>query len=767
MDVARDHSVSPPVMGPETSLNPTQMDKRSPMEETRTDEQKLENFWLSLSRDAWQSSQTWWDSSMRTQLERAYAHFRGVHAPGSKYLTDQYARKSKIFRPKTRSSIRRTEASAAVAFFSTHDVVHCQAEDDNDPKQQLAADVHNAILNRRLNRPRRDWFMTLMGACQDAATTGIVISKQDWDFELAEQAEVQEMEDGSRKVVSREELLSDRPRIKLLPTENFRFSPAADWIDPVNTSPYTIEITPTYVYQIMERAQRGEYYSELRRDVVGAASQQDWDSVRQAREGGHRIDKYDNPSAISDFQIVWVYHYIVRVDGQDWCYDTLGQEYLLQDPIPISARYPHCRTGDRPYRLGCAMIEVHKNYPGGIPQMIDDLQQETNDLANLRLDSLKHWINPHWLVRRGRGTDLRSLIRNTPSGVTLTTDVTADVKELTKQGLPSAAFSQEDRLNLDIDDIIGNFSQSSVQTNRSMNETVGGMNMIAGDANLLQEYTIRTIALTWAQPVLQQVVKMESVYEDDQKILNSVASSLGVTVDEVIAVLGEDVEVNVDMGFGATNPEKRIAKLAMGLQTMAAYFPDEMQQADRAEVSKEIFGAMGFDDGTRFFPHLKKNAQEDPRVAQMQKEIAELQQLLAGKQMEIEGRITVAQIAADAKKAGDQMRQQTEVLKLQSDGDQKRYATLLDAKLKSIDKQLASAKDERESMQLWMEREALSQHILESNREWALKVDQITRSEVAGTPEQDDTNGAMDLPGNDRAGRLSRNQYDLIPENAQ
>ena len=45
--------------------------------------------------------------------------------------------------------------------------------------------------------------------------------------------------------------------------------------------------------------------------------------------------------------------------------------------------------------------------------------------------------------------------------------------------MTASAFQEQDRVNVDYDELIGNFSQGSVMTNRKMGETVGGMKMLA------------------------------------------------------------------------------------------------------------------------------------------------------------------------------------------------------------------------------------------------------------------------------------------------
>jgi len=46
--------------------------------------------------------------------------------------------------------------------------------------------------------------------------------------------------------------------------------------------------------------------------------------------------------------------------------------------------------------------------------------------------------------------------------------------------------AEQDRLNLDFDDVAGAFSGSSVQSNRNLNETVGGMNILTASANKVE-----------------------------------------------------------------------------------------------------------------------------------------------------------------------------------------------------------------------------------------------------------------------------------------
>ena len=88
--------------------------------------------------------------------------------------------------------------------------------------------------------------------------------------------------------------------------------------------------------------------------------------------------------------------------------------------------------------------------------------------------------------------DLRSLVRNIPGSFTLMEDPEKDVHVQETQDVPSSAYVKQDRLNPDFDDVASAFSGSSVQSNRNLNETDGGMNLLTSAANKVENYQLRT-----------------------------------------------------------------------------------------------------------------------------------------------------------------------------------------------------------------------------------------------------------------------------------
>lgn len=599
-----------------------------------------DGFWLNLARDAFSASSSYFDTNVRSRIINDIRQFQSEHPEGSKYFTDAYKLKSKLFRPKTRASIRKNEATAASAFFSTEDVVAVRPMDDDDPLQQAAAKVHKALLQYRLTKPKPHglpWFLTLVGAYQEAQAVGIVASFQEW--------------------VKNERKGLDRPDIKLLPVENFRFDPAADWRDVVDSSPYFIILWPMYVKDVKARMARkvrqsveveaagggtevveievedttGRPWKLCPDNVILSASQASHDTIRMARE--NRTDSKNASAAISDYTIVWVHQNFVEVDGEDVTFCTLGTNHLLSEPVPVRDVYPQ----GRPVVVGFSIVEAHKTYPSSAPSITRDTQGEINDLANLRIDNIKLMLHKRHIVKRGAQVDLRSLTRNIPGSVTLANSPNEDIRFVTTDDATASSYQEQDRLNLDFDDISGAFSGSSVQSNRQLNETVGGMNLLAANANQVSEYQLRTFTETWVEPVLRQIVVLEQAYETNERILALVGKESGLdklgfteVSEEMIA---QDTIINVSVGTGAVNPQVQIERFAFGMKTLAGILgPGFMQQAKAQEIVKELFGKLGYKDGKRFFEVPEEGQeQQDPRLLQAMQMIEQLKRQMAEK----------------------------------------------------------------------------------------------------------------------------------------
>lgn len=581
---------------------------------TTTDDAKEQSAYLSLSREAYTSSTSYFDSSIRKQVEAAIRQHQGVHPVGSKYHSDGWKNKSRLFRPKTRAMTRKAEAVAAEALFSTTDTISCKPIDDNNRLQSAAAALMKRLIDYRLDKSV-PWFMVSMGAYQDAMVAGTVISYQYWEYDLR------------RK--------KDRPCVELLPLENFRFDPGASWIDPINTSPYNIRLIPMFVKDVKARMRRPDTktgapkWKTLSDAQILSAMNQGSDTTRQTRERG-RTDSTQNATAVREFAIVWVRQYIMDIDGQDMVWWTLGDIDMLTEPVPLEEVYPH---GLRPFVMGYSCIETHKTNPDGPVGITRDVQAEINEVANQRIDNVKFAMNKRYFVKRTGQVDLRSITRNVPGSVTLLNDPEKDVKIQETGDVTGSAYQEQDRLNLDFDDVAGVFSPSSVQSNRRLHETVGGMNLLSVNTNQVGAYQLRTFLETWAEPVLRQLAALEAQYETDEVLLKMCGEQAGLPEEFDIHVIErelmtQELSIRIDVGLGATNPQEQVNNFLTAMRALKELLADgilERYGVSIQEIIKELFGKLGYRDGKRFF------GEADPALQAAQKTIEELQQALSQK----------------------------------------------------------------------------------------------------------------------------------------
>lgn len=584
--------------------------------------------WLDLVKQAYESSSAFMDANYRPDLDYSLRAFRNEHANGSKYLSPEYASRSRLFPPKTRSIIRKNEAAGAVALFSNSEVVDLQPGDPDNIMSVASRDAMKQVLEYRLGKTLPT-FEIVMGGIQDAQTTGTVVSYQYWEYEMR----------NGKKV-------KDKPCIELRPIENIRLDGGANWIDPINTSPYFCDIIPMPVCNVRAMMKKkdsktGEPPWKKYDDAeIMKARPEVIDSTRKARLGKQQ-DPHQEETGIKAFDTVWVIRWFMfDEDGVDHTFYTLGIDNLLSDPKPVEEVYFH---GMRPYVMGYSILETHKAMKSSMPTLVRPLQQEAADIRNQRLDNVKFVLNKRWIVARGRQVDVQSLVRNVPGGVTLATDPKNDVHESNWPDVTSSAYIEQDRINSDLDDLAGNFTPSTKVANNAVNDTLGGSKMAAAGAGLMTDYLLRTIIETWWEKVLRQLIKLEAAYETDEVILAICAKKARLfpkyglsTITD--AMLNEEMTLTVNVGMGATNPSERFAKLMAGTQAVMNVVNTAPPNFNLQEFIKEAYSNMGYRDGSRFW------GEGDPRLMKSMQIIEQLKQALQGKQMDMQANAQVEQM---------------------------------------------------------------------------------------------------------------------------
>lgn len=597
--------------------------------------------WLSLARECYQFSSTYIDTNHRKRWEDGIRAFNSQHPQDSKYLSSSYAKRSNLFRPKPRAIMRKNEAAAASAFFSNTDIVSIQAENQGDPIQRASAEINKALLEYRLSRSIR-WFHTVLGALQDAQKVGSCAARVYWKFEQDPKGEV----------------VHDKPCIDLIPIENLRVDPAADWSDPIGTSPYIIHLMPMYVVDVKERMTRKDdktgrpIWKPVPDSVIRNAVQTMSDSTAIVREKNRDDPKDTENRPIQDYTVVWIQRHIHRRGGRDWEFYTLSDQALLTDPQPLAVSTWH---GQRDYVLGCAILETHQSLPSTMYELGKSLFDETNEITNQRMDNVKLVLNKRWIVKRNRNVDVASLSRNVPGSNTMADDPEGDIREINWPDVTQSSFQEQDRLAAETDDLMGNFSPAQNPMKGKLSETVGGAQMMTAPASLVTEYMLRTFVETFVDPVLRMLVKLEQCYETDETILALARDKAQIYqrygINQVTdSLLNQELTVRVQVGMGATDPATKLQKFLLAANAYAGLVKAQIPGFNVTEAGKELFGAAGYQDGKRFM------TVDEPQVAQLMQMLQaahmqsmQLQKELADRTQDNQTKVEVAKIAAESR----------------------------------------------------------------------------------------------------------------------
>ena len=577
-----------------------------------------DDAWLvQKAREIYTSSTDYLQTNITNKWEQNLSHFHSTHAPGTSYTRENY-RRSKQFRPETRIMVKQSEAAMANAAFTTVDAVTVNPQNPKIPLQNVAAAVQKEVLQYRLEN-RMPWFLTVMGAFQSTKVYGLCISHQYWEYvedtdlvpALDEKGQlITETGDDGRPVpMGRKEtrVRKDELKCDLYEPENFRFDPMCDWRDPAATSPYLILLRPMYVSDVTEMMEKVDpktgtsAWKKYSAGEILATRKEDYDRTRQARAGRNRIDPAEN-QASQDYTTVWAHFNIIRIDGEDFGYWTMGTELLLTEPMRIRDLYPWLREGERPIVVGFSTIEAFRTYPAGDVEQAAPMQREINDLANLRHDNIKLALNKRYYLRRGAQVDLDALMRNTPGGGVMMNDPERDVKTVETRDVTGSSYQEHGMLASEFERLTGGFN---AQASAGQSAGVGQMTMAGSSAGAVQDYSIKIFVESWMEPVLRQLSRLIQAYETDEVIL-AIAAEKADLVDKfnenevTDEMLRQELVVRVNVGMGNTDPMRKVERLTFGLERAIA-LPGVAERVKGMEVANEIMGTLGYRDATRFF----------------------------------------------------------------------------------------------------------------------------------------------------------------------
>ncbi len=143
------------------------------------------------------------------------------------------------------------------------------------------------------------------------------------------------------------------------------------------------------------------------------------------------------------------------------------------------------------------------------------------------------------------------------------------------------------------------------------------------------------------------MVKLEQYYETDKTVLAIVADRAKLRqkygVNEVTdELLNQELTIKVNVGMGATDPLTKLQKFMQGIMGGAQVMQAQIPGLNMDEIWKEIFGHLGYQDGSRFFGQDAEKAQMMQQMQQMSQQMQAMQQELQSKQAETQAKVQIA-----------------------------------------------------------------------------------------------------------------------------
>lgn len=668
---------------------------------------------IALISDAARVARTYQQHAALSNWETGERYFRSKHPEGSKYTKDSYKNRSKYFKPKTRSAVRKNLVATAAALHASKGAIVTEAGNGADKLQRANAALMRELIDIRFNnktiKSGVPWFMVSLAARQQTQVLGACASKQYWSYktrrwiETEWQADVDQFgqpivdEFGhpfeAEVEVERQEVLENKPVIDLVPLEHLLMSPASDWLNPVQSTPVLIVKHPmiwddylsmkesdkeTQWRDVSENVLKGALYSD--REVSGLQGAREGEGEARQQEFTRGPGRHGGTSS----QVLDIRECFFHVDGEDYQCWTLVDSTLLSDPVPTRDSYP-AYNGARPYVLGRETIEPFVLYSEAPVLSWKQSQDEINDFTNLHMDMTRKSVYPTVKVRSGRQIDYKAVQKSDAMSLLLVRDPD-DVTYDRPPGPNGQSYQEVSLLSNDFDELAGSFSTGSVQSNRDLNDTVGGMKIMAANAGATSELDLRCYLETWAEPVISQIVMLEQYYEDDETLLaiagdrSKVFQKFG--VDQITdELLSSQITTSVNVGIGSSDPIQKLTKLKaafeMGMPFVQLAMKDGKAELQTEEILDEIFSLGGYSDGGSRFVSVKSDEQKTV-PAQQAKQMMEMLKKLKAEN--------------DKLKQGQQVDMMRDQMKY-ADADKKREAELAKAQMQLRAQQQAQANE--------------------------------------------------------------------------
>ncbi len=607
-------------------------------DETEMDS-KSERF-FKKSQKAWSISQNYLDN-FKDKIIRRYKMYNSQHDSDEKYCEDEYKRNSHYI-PKSHEFVKNSVSQVVQAYFLNQEFIYLTPEVNDDIVAAMSAEYFTYVLNKRLKSKNNWWLTFIEMTAQSGFIHNMSIAKVDWDI------------DGKYSIA-----------VPIM-LERLRIDPYADPLDPIGTSSFIIHQIEMYVDDLVAKQEESGWLpfsvEDLQENFISSLSSEEEVETSRFPEGYNPKDGID--SVDNELKKVFVHENIIREKNKYYVFYTLGTSKMLTKVMKLEDIY---RQG-LPFVMAPLYPEEMKVYATAPLDHAYPAQKLINDYTNSAMDAIDQVAWPVNIIKANSGFDAKKLKKVGPNSFIEARNPQTDIIQLTKQAQPQALRSEIPFLMNNFDSTVGGLPNSTVSTEGG-DTTATGQNMRYRSQSQVINMYLMNYNEKFIEPVLDLMLKCEKIYGlketkfvekvfKNTKLLERYTDKLAeqgidandFEVDKEFA--DADTVLSVNVGMGAVSPQMRVEQFLASLNAIRNLVPNVQTQLDVKEIIKELMSLNGYKDYNRFFV-----TQDDPRIAEMQGMIQQLQQQLQQKKTpeEIAADVAVKNATAQEKQVKSQL----------------------------------------------------------------------------------------------------------------
>ncbi len=592
------------------------------------------------SQKAWEISENYLDN-FKDKIIRRYKMYNSEHYTEEKYCEDDYTR-NKHYVPKSHEFVKNSVSQVVQAYFLNPEFIYLTPEVTEDVVSGMSAEYFTYVLNKRLKSKNNWWLTFIEMTAQSGFIHNMCIAKVDWDV------------DGKYSIA-----------VPIM-LERLRLDPYADPLDPIGTSAFIIHQTEMYVDDLKAKQKEDGWLpfevEDLQENFVSSVTSDDDITTSKFKEG---YNPQEGHSAVDpELQKVFIHENIIRENNKYYVFYTLGTSKMLTKVMPIEDVYPQ----GLPFVMAPLYPEEMKIYATAPLDHAYPAQKLINDYTNSAMDAIDQVAWPVNIIKANSGFDAKKLKKVGPNSFIEARNPQSDIVQLTKQVQPQALRGEIPFLMNNFDSTVGGLPNSTVSAEGG-DTTATGQNMRYRSQSQVINMYLMNYNEKFIEPVIELMLKCEKIFGlKEEKFVQKVFKNTKLLerysvrlqeagidpnsfeIDKEFA--DADMNLAVNVGMGAVSPQMRIEQFLASLNAIRNILPNVQTQLDTKEIIKELMSLNGYKDYNRFF-----TTQDDPRIAELQQTVQQLQQQLLQKKTpeEIAAEVALKNAAAQEKNVKSQL----------------------------------------------------------------------------------------------------------------